>query len=772
MLRKVKTVISVVLAICMMSTAVFASQAISSDNLVSKNAYVLDEQANSYKVQLSVPGVDGDDLHDEIILMVDGSYSGDKEWPLMKDAIISIGETVLNGSGNTQLTLMAFGMGDNEVLTHVTSAEDLSAAVGVLPGNLLYGRSSTNCEAGFTGVAEYIENHDETLNTAHVLFISDGGINTDETPYDFYNWKENTWLRWSVDTIIESNFAAECDAINEGANRSEAFISVFGKDSDVEEVAANATTEQLYQWSDKLWADVYAYSNLTAGTEYPVSEVERAFVKYDKEHNTYLQDNFYYALVGRSYPNKATRTPAAAAALASMEKVSSMYIIDNNATTAWMKNIEGTEFIPAGSIAGIIDALEGTLTNLSKTPFNDVVVTDYMSKWVNLDVSTISIVNNKTGEVIYRYSDGWLVPAESRPTQDEMPVKVELVPQSDYSAGGTDVEGNTSGDIYKLTWKVKDGAMLRADSYHLEYTVYADVKENGFEFGKAYPANGNTTVYYTDVDGLAKSNEIDVPEISALEVVAPNKDSEEIVFSNAKYAYIFGHAPLITTNPDGTQNVAIRMGMEEAVTVEQVCAMLSRAIDQEFANTPNSYAATNKTAGFANAWYYRGISYLDSLGAFDNGERVIGSATRGQVAQLIALGLKLESSDIELEFADTKGHKAESYIKSVVARGYMQGMGNGKFEPDKIMTRAEFCSLFNNILGKTGNMLIAKDENGNTYEVTAEKYYFVDMSPSHWAYDDCLIATSAYFEDGYVDMKTRLDNIRNKIDRYDAQKEY
>ena len=44
------------------------------------------------------------------------------------------------------------------------------------------------------------------------------------------------------------------------------------------------------------------------------------------------------------------------------------------------------------------------------------------------------------------------------------------------------------------------------------------------------------------------------------------------------------------------------------------------------------------------------------------------------------------------------------------------------------------------------------------------------MKPRHWAYEVCLKATSAYDAEGYVDVETRIANIRNVLDQYDAQK--
>jgi len=121
-------------------------------------------------------------------------------------------------------------------------------------------------------------------------------------------------------------------------------------------------------------------------------------------------------------------------------------------------------------------------------------------------------------------------------------------------------------------------------------------------------------------------------------------------------------------------------------------------------------------------------------------------------------------------FTDISGHVYEEYIKKVYRYGYMKGQSEDSFAPDDIMTRAEFCNLFNNIIGRNSMGLKALDEDGNEYTITAEDYYFVDMDPDHWAYEICLKATSAYNEDGHVDVVTRTANIRNVLDHHDAQK--
>ena len=535
MAQKIRKSLALLLALTMlfgvMSISAFAT---SEEELpTSKKSAEMLENGN-YQVEVRVPGIDGIELHDEIIIMMDGSYSGDDEWNEACNAINAIGQTVLNGSGNTQLTLMAFGMADNIVLEHVKDTDTLASALGELPGTLLYGRSSTNCEAGFTGVQEYIEQHDETLNKAYVIFISDGEVNTDETPRAFdANWQ--TWTKFGALTVAQVAFE---ETVLYGENLPAAFTTVFGDRFDGmnhEEILEAAfaaegglTEEEFYQFAEQLWTDVYAYSGLTRGKEYPVSDAERAFVKYDKENGTYIQDLFYYTTYKSAYvtyQDRWTRTPQAATELAAMEQVAHLYMVDTNKKTDWMnpenstdstKNVVGdnVSFTFNANVGGLTAGLSGVLTDLSITPFNNVVVTDYMSKWVNLDVATLKIVDNSTGEAIWTYAEGWLID-ENRPTAKETPVIVELVAPADYPAGGEDVIGNTNGDIYKLTWFVKDGAMLRSDTYSLVYEVSMDTLEENFEYGVDYPTNGNTDLHYTDENDEDQTTVITVPNALA-----------------------------------------------------------------------------------------------------------------------------------------------------------------------------------------------------------------------------------------------------------------
>ena len=258
----------------------------------------------------------------------------------------------------------------------------------------------------------------------------------------------------------------------------------------------------------------------------------------------------------------------------------------------------------------------------------------------------------------------------------------------------------------------------------------------------------------------------------------PEEADESIHLKDAKHAYIFGYEPIINVTRDKkghviSREVVLNMAMDEAVTREQVSAMLTRMIDQTYSTQNVKYPLTDNIAAYEGTWYVRGLAYMASMGAFDGIEKVdVGPVTRGEVAKLFACGLKL-SKTTDTAYTDIENSIYAPYIKKMAAYGYMTGTGATTFEPDKIMTRAELCSLFNNIIGRNKKGLIALDKNGKEYQVTAETYYFSDMNDTnHWAYEICLKATSAYTDDGYVDVEARNANIRNVLDQFDAQTEY
>lgn len=486
-----------------------------------KKSEALDENGK-YKIEICMPGKDPTEKHDEIIIMVDGSYSTNNTWPTTRRAILEIGKSVLEGDGKTLLTIMTFGAGDNIVLEHVKNLEELDNTLPSLPEGLLYGRSATNCEAGFTGIQEYLDTHANNLNEVYVVYMSDGNANTDETAYVFYDWKNNEWLNDTAYHIALTAINAELRSwLISGTTLSNANIDIFGERTEENNYGANVENleEKVMLWAERVWHDVYEYSGMNPETAYALSDAERAFVKYDKENNTYIQNLFYLSISGRKYPNAHTNAYNAGISLAANEKVTRIYMIDSDSTTAWMANMStdaaNVLFYESGSTANLIETVQSVLTNLTYSPYNDVIITDYMSKWVNFAENTAKVINNKTGQTIWTSDDGWLID-ENRPTSKASPVVIESVSSENYADGGTNVVGNQNGTIYKITWYVKDGAMVRNDNFSLIYEIDVDIGETGFEYNINYPANGKTTLTFTEKDGDStseKTEDIPVPDV-------------------------------------------------------------------------------------------------------------------------------------------------------------------------------------------------------------------------------------------------------------------
>lgn len=628
-----------------------------------KDAELISRDDNSYEVTVKVPGGEGIKKYDEVVVMVDGSYSMDTEWDDMKEALVKIGDTVLNGSGSTKLSLMAFGMSPNVVFEDVNSSEEMEAELPELPGGLLYGRSSTNCHAAFIGLREYVEDvrakAGDKLNNVYVVFLSDGQVNQYAEPVEWYSAAmklnpayaayahscEMDAVLYGGKTSSPESIEAFGDALEEtlsyyktatdgyiafieaGGNRNdinsgsklnsminkltkqkseaEAVLAdnpakiaaaeleleglianlpegedpelnegIIAKKAEIEELKAayteseenlpvitvklsglndyvtytelyeacqnaklenNPTLTRAQYYVQLVWNAFYEATGRDKEELQPVHVMETAFLKYQESlgRKNHIEDAFYYTAATLPISNGSLNGPYAAKEAAALAgEVDGLYMVryGNGGRSGWMTDIEGTKFTQSSSISTLTSALEEALADLVLTPYNDVVITDYMSKWVNLRPETIKIVDREGNTVaefdgansdvengVYKYMwTGTPLCAEKDP------IVLEKAAPEDYAAGGSDVVGNTSGDIYKITWNVKDGPLYRADSYSLVYEVTVDTAEKGFKHNEDYPANGNTDLGYTDENSELKTNDIDVPDVTVPKASTPS----------------------------------------------------------------------------------------------------------------------------------------------------------------------------------------------------------------------------------------------------------
>lgn len=408
--------------------------------------------------------------------------------------------------------------------------------------------------------------------------------------------------------------------------------------------------------------------------------------------------------------------------------------------------------IPNGSAAFFLqlDGLQmdtnGNIDGRPKSMFTDVVAT---AKLVEKD-----------------RHNGYAVVIGNDVTEADVLAEVSNPPLDDDAFDKAREQLMYKGYIRSNKGEVIPWAKLNSKNYGIDWYVFKHESDGWHIDGRILDLETNDII-----DIVIPDDPKDIPP-EAYEEEETQKDTS-IRLEGARFAYIFGYEPNLTLGEDENGNekytAQIHMGMSDSVTVEQVSTMLMRLLDQELYTKGTKYKVTPSVEPYRNEWFARGLAYQCMVGGLpEEGELPLGEVSRGMVAKLVSCALKLNLSK-DVPFTDVSGNEYEEYIKKVYAYGYMNGVSDDRFSPDAVMTRAEFCQLFNNIIGRNDMGLTALDENGNEYEITAADYSFIDMSPEHWAYEVCLKATSAYDDNGYISISTRQENMRNIIDEFDSQ---
>ncbi|MEQ8201141.1 MAG: S-layer homology domain-containing protein [Syntrophomonadaceae bacterium] len=84
---------------------------------------------------------------------------------------------------------------------------------------------------------------------------------------------------------------------------------------------------------------------------------------------------------------------------------------------------------------------------------------------------------------------------------------------------------------------------------------------------------------------------------------------------------------------------------------------------------------------------------------------------------------------------DISGHWAQAQIQAMIEKGFASGYPDGSFQPERIVTRAEFMSMVNRTFNFTATVPIN----------------FSDVKPGDWYYDDVAKAVAAGYITGFGD---------------------
>ena len=161
----------------------------------------------------------------------------------------------------------------------------------------------------------------------------------------------------------------------------------------------------------------------------------------------------------------------------------------------------------------------------------------------------------------------------------------------------------------------------------------------------------------------------------------------------SNFAYIFGYN-------DTT------MGAEGSLLRCEVSAMIHRLVKQNNKLGGFSYNASNPPvfADIGGEWFRSAIEYMNYQGAFntDEGGMVLPYApvTRGETFKLVCLGLG---------FTENAEYTYDDYANIMQSAGYIQGDENGNLNVSKLITRAEFCTIYNRVIGRENASLITAD---------------------------------------------------------------
>lgn len=228
-------------------------------------------------------------------------------------------------------------------------------------------------------------------------------------------------------------------------------------------------------------------------------------------------------------------------------------------------------------------------------------------------------------------------------------------------------------------------------------------------------------------------------------VTADEPDDEDLEYKS-NFAYIYGYTDEI-------------MVPENNVRRSEVSAMIQRLVKQnnKLGGFVYDEAAEPAFKDIKGEWFRSGIEYMNYKGAFAKASRIYPAefVTRGEAFKLICLGL---------DFAVDNDLSYDQYAAILYNAGYIQGDENGNLNVGNLITRAEFCSVYNKIIGRDNAKLVTADGT----EITPETYGFADLYKNKWYYETMLRATSSYDENGYVNIELR--NHRNVLDDYQPGK--
>lgn len=163
---------------------------------------------------------------------------------------------------------------------------------------------------------------------------------------------------------------------------------------------------------------------------------------------------------------------------------------------------------------------------------------------------------------------------------------------------------------------------------------------------------------------------------------------------------------------------------DKNITRAELATILTRVFDF----STNNYS--NYTDVSSTHWASSNISAVQSYGMFQtNGSYFMpdASVTRAEVAHAVCQFIDTSNVSVGTnQYLDINTSSYANDILKVSQLGIMNGYGNNMFGPNDVLTRAQVVAIINRLIGAKGN---------------SSSIHFDDVSTSHWAYSDIMLAS-------------------------------
>ena len=224
-----------------------------------------------------------------------------------------------------------------------------------------------------------------------------------------------------------------------------------------------------------------------------------------------------------------------------------------------------------------------------------------------------------------------------------------------------------------------------------------------------------------------EAGQLTVPEVAELEIHG---------------AYVVGYT-------DGTFGPGRSMRRSEAATI------FARLLSQRLGERITAPTTATFPDVPADAWYAGYVSYLTRYGVavgytdgLFHGDEPISRAEFTAMAVRFFDAYGDGDQEIMEDYQDfwdvSPGHWAAGYIEDAARHGWVVGYGDGTFQPEDEISRAEVVTIVNRLLGREADRdYIASGPRGLVR--------FPDVSTSHWAYYDILEASNRHEADVSAD---------------------